>query len=405
MSGDLEAGGALATAALAANQVEGGGGKPAPGGAVHAAAPCHNCAAPLAGPYCQACGQRAHLHRSLLHLVEEVLHGVLHFDSKVWRTLPLLVAKPGVLTRRYIDGQRTRYVSPLALFLFMTFLMFFVLSLTGPWLETPQSLTGEVRDEARAQLQEALREAGQDLAEQERGLAEARREQGNVARAERRVAAAAREVQIAEAALAAFDTSASEPARGAAGPAAQAASAAASAATSASAAAPVPAAGNRVVVRGWPDADRSKVNTGNARLDAAILKVIRNPELALYKFKNTAYKFSFMLVPLSLPFLWLLFIGRPGITMYDHAVFSLYSLSFMSLLVVVAELLELTPVTDGLAAPLLVFAPPVHLFLHLRGTYQLRSTGAALGYTFAMGVVASLVIGLFVLFIAWVGLG
>jgi hypothetical protein len=43
-------------------------------------------------------------------------------DAKGYRTLPLLIARPGVLTRRYIDRQRTRYVSPLALFLFWSLL-------------------------------------------------------------------------------------------------------------------------------------------------------------------------------------------------------------------------------------------------------------------------------------------
>ena len=91
---------------------------------------CLNCGTPLDGTYCHACGQRAHVHRSLWHLVEELLHGVTHFDAKGWRTLPLLVARPGLLTRRYIDGQRTRYVSPLALFLFSMFLFFLVMSAT-----------------------------------------------------------------------------------------------------------------------------------------------------------------------------------------------------------------------------------------------------------------------------------
>jgi len=59
-----------------------------------------------------------------------VLHRVLHLEAKGWRTLPMLILHLGVLTRRYIEGQRTRYVSPLSLFLFNTFLMFFVFSLT-----------------------------------------------------------------------------------------------------------------------------------------------------------------------------------------------------------------------------------------------------------------------------------
>ena len=46
------------------------------------------------------------------------LHGVLHFEGKIWRTLPMLAWRPGELTRRYIDGERARFVSPIALFLF-----------------------------------------------------------------------------------------------------------------------------------------------------------------------------------------------------------------------------------------------------------------------------------------------
>ena len=36
----------------------------------------------------------------------------------------MLAWRPGELTRRYIDGQRARFISPIALFLFCVFLMF-----------------------------------------------------------------------------------------------------------------------------------------------------------------------------------------------------------------------------------------------------------------------------------------
>ena len=104
MTVDIEAGGALATAGLAAKAIEGESGSK---GKKHPAT-CANCHAPLAGRFCHSCGQAAHVHRSIWHMLEEGLHGVLHFDSKMWRTLPLLVARPGLLTRRYIDGQRAR---------------------------------------------------------------------------------------------------------------------------------------------------------------------------------------------------------------------------------------------------------------------------------------------------------
>jgi hypothetical protein len=51
---------------------------------------------------------------------------VFHFEGKIFRTLPMLVFRPGALTRRYIAGERARFVSPLALFLFTVFAMFAV---------------------------------------------------------------------------------------------------------------------------------------------------------------------------------------------------------------------------------------------------------------------------------------
>src|SRR6185503_13895415 len=45
-----------------------------------------------------------------------------------WRTLPLLMFRPGRLTREWVMGKRARYVSPLALFLFTVFVMFMALS-------------------------------------------------------------------------------------------------------------------------------------------------------------------------------------------------------------------------------------------------------------------------------------
>ena len=61
----------------------------------------------------------------------DLAHGVLHFEGKIWRTLPLLAWRPGELTRRYVEGERARFVSPIALFLFSVFLMFAVFSLVG----------------------------------------------------------------------------------------------------------------------------------------------------------------------------------------------------------------------------------------------------------------------------------
>lgn len=87
---------------------------------------CLNCDTPLVGAYCHQCGQQGHLHRTLSAIWHDLAHGVLHFEGQIWHTLPLLLAKPGELTRRYIHGQRARFISPFALFLFAVFMMFAV---------------------------------------------------------------------------------------------------------------------------------------------------------------------------------------------------------------------------------------------------------------------------------------
>lgn len=94
-------------------------------------AQCTDCGAALTGPYCAMCGQAARLHDTIRGLVEEFAHGVAHFDGRLWRTLPLLFLNPGRLSREWLDGRRTRYVAPLAVFLFAVFLLFLTPMITG----------------------------------------------------------------------------------------------------------------------------------------------------------------------------------------------------------------------------------------------------------------------------------
>lgn len=93
--------------------------------------PCANCDTALVGPYCHACGQKAHLHNRLSHLLEELVEGIAHFDGRLWRTLPLLAFDPGRLSREWREGKRMRYIAPLHVFLFAVFLVFTIPAVTG----------------------------------------------------------------------------------------------------------------------------------------------------------------------------------------------------------------------------------------------------------------------------------
>jgi hypothetical protein len=304
MSIDLESAGAASTAASAARELDSAQSQKA---GAHALI-CANCGAALAGAYCHQCGQSAHVHRSLGHMLEESMHGVLHFDTKSWRTLPLLIARPGVLTRRYIDGQRVRYVSPLALFLFTVFLMFFLISqITEPLANVTLS-SAPVRQLTQAEIQVGQAPAAIETAP--------------------RVGAA--------------DQQAASNEQSADGQ------------------------GKSRLNINFKLPRWAENNSGNARLDQAL----RNPDLTLYKTKNTAYKFSFMLIPISLPFLWAMFCRRRDVTLYDHMVFSLYSLSFMSLWAVLVAVLRAYEGTRLWSWGLFLI-PPVHMYLQLRETYAL----------------------------------
>ena len=92
---------------------------------------CANCGTHLTGPYCHQCGQKGHLHTRIWHMAEDFIEGVMHFDGRLWRTLPMLAFRPGRLSRAWIEGKRVRYVAPLHIFLFSIFLFFLALSLSG----------------------------------------------------------------------------------------------------------------------------------------------------------------------------------------------------------------------------------------------------------------------------------
>ena len=105
-----------------------------------------------------------------------------------------------------------------------------------------------------------------------------------------------------------------------------------------------------------------------------------------------------MLIPISLPFLWLIFFWKRGVAMYDHGVFALYSLSFMSLLFTAAALMSMMGISSGVIAMCVIFVPPVHMFAQLRGTYGLGLLAAS-WRTMALLCICGTAFVLFLLFV------
>lgn len=311
---------------------------------------CLNCGAELTGPYCRMCGQKAHLHRTISAIGHDLIHGVLHLDGKFWRTLPLLAWRPGDLTRRYVHGERAKFVSPLGMFLFAIFLMFAVLQIYGLSLSnidvsasSPRTGIAQATASVESRLA-ALRE------QRERLVTKAARE-NTLPAAERRKAqpgrSAAERIATADAQIAELERG-QEILRAAA------------------------TQFSETGVR-FSSGMRS---TGWKRLDKGIEKLNENPGLALYKMQANGYKFSWLLIPMSVPFVWLLFFWTRRFRFYDHTVFVTYSLAFMSLLAVVLTVLGFAGMHVAIIGSAGVFIPPIHIYRQLKQAYELGWFGA-----------------------------
>jgi hypothetical protein len=304
---------------------------------------CLNCGTLLAGAYCHACGQHAHVHRTLAAFGHDLMHGVLHLDGKAWRTLPLLMFRPGELTRRYIAGERARFVSPLAMFLFSVFLMFGVMSFLG----SPQNFFGGgTRDDARAAMREELAEIDTRVGELRQQREQAAARGAGTAQIDRKISEAETERNLLRG-LAGEEVDPSQPSEAKVSTAQQ------------------------DQVTGPEVQAGSSVSTFNKLYQ----KAKANPSLLIYKLQTNAYKFSWLLIIISVPFVALLFLWRWR-PLYDHTVFVTYSITAVSILVIAGSLLILAGAPAGpvaLAAQLFI---PWHMYRQLRGGYELRRFSA-----------------------------
>ena len=93
---------------------------------------CRNCGAQAPLKFCPECGQETTLHPPTLgEFLHEFVGHYVALEGELWRTLALLLRRPGRLTREYLDGRRRRYVLPLRLYLTASFLFFLVLKLVA----------------------------------------------------------------------------------------------------------------------------------------------------------------------------------------------------------------------------------------------------------------------------------
>ena len=99
---------------------------------------CPNCELERLQHFCSHCGQSDRDYaRALRSVTGQFVRETFEVDSRLYRTLRLLLLKPGQLTREFSRNRRASYMSPARLYIFASFVFFLVLSLTGR-LDSPE---------------------------------------------------------------------------------------------------------------------------------------------------------------------------------------------------------------------------------------------------------------------------
>jgi hypothetical protein len=338
---------------------------------------CLNCGTVRVGAFCHACGQGGHVHRSMASLGHDIAHGVFHFEGRIWKTLPMLALHPGQLTRRYVHGERAKFVSPMALFLFSVFLLFAAVNRV-----TMADMTGVSQGlaKAKSQISDQIDKAQHKLGDLNDSKADriGDHPKASTADLDKQIADMTGKIAALEAAERHLPVNARDAAH--AGPI---------------------KAGDATYNFDVADGVKAmNINTGSKSLDGMLGHVKENPALYAYKLESAASKFSWALIPISMPFIWLLFFWRRDVGMYDHAIFAFHSLSFMTLLVVGLIGLDLIGVGQAWLWLAFFLAPLIHMYKHLKGAYLIGRFGAA-WRTAALLVMTGIASLLFFVLLMW----
>ena len=105
---------------------------------------CQNCHYTVDRAYCSNCGQKnTETRQSFLYLITHFAEDFTHYDGAFWKTMKHLLFRPARLTKEYLSGKRQTYVPPVKLYIFISFVTFFVLAIGSRDIadETPEPIS------------------------------------------------------------------------------------------------------------------------------------------------------------------------------------------------------------------------------------------------------------------------
>jgi len=108
-----------------------------------------------------------------------------------------------------------------------------------------------------------------------------------------------------------------------------------------------------------------------AWLRSQLSKALGNQEGFKAVLAEWAQRFAILMLPIAALMLGVLFLFKKGVNLFDHLIFSMHSLAFQGLLLSLTFIVGLW--SSGAGA--LLWLSPVHLFVHMRGTYRIGVAG------------------------------
>lgn len=87
---------------------------------------CQNCGHEV-DRFCNSCGQEnVETRQSFGHLLRHFIEDFTHYEGNFWKTIKYLLFRPAYLTKTYLAGKRVSYVAPVKLYIFISFVAFFL---------------------------------------------------------------------------------------------------------------------------------------------------------------------------------------------------------------------------------------------------------------------------------------
>ena len=105
---------------------------------------CLNCNHVVEKRFCGNCGQenidtRKTFHHLFIHFFEDLTH----YENAFWKTIRNLLFKPSSLTKEYLSGKRMSYLAPVRLYIFISFVTFFLMAIIPAHTPIPLKVNDE----------------------------------------------------------------------------------------------------------------------------------------------------------------------------------------------------------------------------------------------------------------------